>query len=197
MYCILLISINHGNVKDFQSMLGSRDTARPEVAHARCMIAALVDLTRANGQGDTMPSHMGSDPIVVAHPVELLLEVLAEVALTGISEAVHLYEIDAFWYAQVKIHCLDEESLKTYCYLCSAIKGVFDDFGKLAKWHSVHIVTCFFVATKLLKNSGLAIFCTTFSCQLTLFFTTVFDGSYVWSETCHQKGQVLRPICDM
>lgn len=67
-------------------------------------------------------------------------------------------EIDAFWYAQVKNHCLDKESLKTFCYLCSAIEGVFDDFGELVKWHLIHNVTCSFVATKLLRISDLAIF---------------------------------------
>ena len=49
----------------------------------------------------------------------------------------------------------DEESLKTFCYLCSAIEGVFDDFGELVKWHLIHIVTDFLAATKLLKISHL------------------------------------------
>ena len=41
----------------------------------------------------------------------------ASMALAGVSKAGHLHEIDAFLYAQVKNHCLDEESLKTFCYL--------------------------------------------------------------------------------
>jgi hypothetical protein len=77
------------------------------------MIAALADVARINGQGDTMPDHMGNEVTIVAHPVELLLEVLAESSLTGVSEAGHLHEIDALWYAQVKNHCLNEESLQT------------------------------------------------------------------------------------
>ena len=197
MYCILLISINHCNVKNLQSMLGSRSTARPEVAHARCMIAALVDVARINGQGDTMPGHMGNELTVVAHPVELLLEVLAESALTGVSETGHLHEIDAFWYAQVKNHCLDEERLKTFCYLCSAIEGIFDDFGELVKWHLVHIVTGLFATTKLLKISDLTKFLYYFFLPVNTIYTTVFDGSYLWSETCPPKGQVLSPIYAM
>ena len=130
MYGVLLIRINHGNVKNLQSMLGGRGTARPEVAHTRCMTAALVNVARGDGHGDAMPCHVGSELTVVAYPVEILLEVLPETALAGVSEAGHLHEIDAFWYAQVKNHCLDEESLKTFCYLCSAIEGILDDFGE-------------------------------------------------------------------
>ena len=115
MYGVLLIRINHGNVKNLQSMLGGRGTARPEVAHTRCMTAALVNVARGDGHGDAMPCHVGSELTVVAYPVEILLEVLPETALAGVSEAGHLHEIDAFWYAQVKNHCLDEESLKTFC----------------------------------------------------------------------------------
>jgi hypothetical protein len=118
------------------------------------MIAALVDVARVDGQSDAMTCHLGSELTVVAHPVELLLEVLAEAALTGVSEAGHLHEIDAFWYAQVKNHCLDEESLKTFCYLCSAIEGIFDDFGELVKWHLIHNVTRFLAATKLAEKSA-------------------------------------------
>lgn len=194
MYCILLISINHCNVKNLQSMLGGRGATRPEVAHAWRMIAALVDVARINGQGDTMPSHMGNELTVIAHPVELLLEVLAEAALAGVSKAGHLHEIDAFWYAQVKNHCLDEESLKTFCYLCSAIEGIFDDFGELVKWHLVHIVTGLFAATKLLKISDLTKFAL-FFLPVNTFYTTFFDGSYLWFETCSEERQMLSPIC--
>ncbi len=100
-----------------------------------------------------MPLHVRREATVVAHPVELPLEVLTEAALAGVSEVRHLHEIDTFWYAQIKNHCLDEESLKTFCYLCSAIEGIFDDFGELVKWHLVHIVTGFFAAAKLLKTA--------------------------------------------
>jgi hypothetical protein len=44
--------------------------------------------------------------------------------LAEVSEAQHLHEIDGFRYAQVKNHCLNEESTKTFCYLCSAIEGI-------------------------------------------------------------------------
>ena len=168
-YCVLLICINYGNVKNLQSILCGRGTARPKVGHTRCMLPALVDVTRIDGQGDAMTCHVGNELTVVAHPVELFLKVLAEAALAGVSEAGHLHEIDAFWYAQIKNHCLDEECLKTFSYLCSAIEGVFDDFGELVKWHLIHNVTRFLVATKLLKISDLTKFCATIFCQLTLF----------------------------
>ena len=197
MYSILLISINHCNVKNLQSMLGGRGATRPEVAHAWRMIAALVDVARINGQGDTMPGHMGNELTVVAHPVELLLEVLAEATLAGVSNAGHLHEIDAFWYAQVKNHCLDEECLKTFCYLCSAIEGIFDDFGELVKWHLVHIVTGLFTATKLLKISDLTNFLRCYFLSVNTIYTTFFDGSYLWSETCSEEGKMLCQICAM
>ena len=98
-----------------------------------------------------MSSNMGSELTAVACPVELLLEVLVESALTGISKAGYLHEIDVFWYAQVKNHCLDEESLNIFCYLCSAIEGIFGDIGELVKWHFIHIVNGFFADTELLK----------------------------------------------
>jgi hypothetical protein len=161
------------------------------------MIAALVDVARVDGQSDAMTCHLGSELTVVAHPVELLLEVLAEAALTGVSEAGHLHEIDAFWYAQVKNHCLDEESLKTFCYLCSAIEGIFDDFGELVKWHLIHNVTRFLAATKLLKISDLTKFLCYYFLPVNTIYTTVFDGSYLWPETCSEEGQMLSPICTM
>ena len=61
-----------------------------------------------------MLGHVGDELAIVAHPVELLLEVLVEAALAGMPEAGHLHEIDAFRYAQVQNHCLDEDSLKTF-----------------------------------------------------------------------------------
>ena len=57
MYCIFLIFINHGNVETLQSMLGSRSsrgTERLEVAYARCMLAALVDMARVDGLSDAI-----------------------------------------------------------------------------------------------------------------------------------------------
>jgi hypothetical protein len=87
--------------------------------------------------------------------------------------------------------------LKTFCYLCSAIEGIFDDFGELVKWHLVHIATGLFAATKPLKISDLTKFLYYFFLPVNTIYTTVFDGSYLWSETCPPKGQVLSPICAM
>jgi len=161
------------------------------------MTTALVDVARVDGQGDAMTCHVGSEPTVVAHPVELLPEVLSEAALAGVSEAGHLHEIDTFWYAQIKNHCLDEECLKTFSYLCNAIEGVFDDFGELVKWHLIHNVTRFLAATKLLKISDLTKFLRYYFLPVNTIYTTVFDGSYLWSETCSEEEQMLSPICAM
>jgi hypothetical protein len=161
------------------------------------MTAALVNVARGDGHGDAMPCHVGSELTVVAYPVEILLEVLPETALAGVSEAGHLHEIDAFWYAQVKNHCLDEESLKTFCYLCSAIEGILDDFGEQVKWHLIHIVTGFLAATKLLKISDLTKFLRSFFLPVNTIYTTVFDGSILWSETSLDERRMLSPICAM
>ena len=103
---ILLISINYGYVDNLQSILGRSGTARPEVSYSWCVLAALVYVARINGQSYAMPFHVRRAAPVVAHLVELPLEVLTEAALAGVSEARHLHEIDAFWYAQIKNHCL-------------------------------------------------------------------------------------------
>ena len=138
---------------------------------------------------------MRREATVVAHPVELPLEVLTKAALAGVSEARHLHEIDTFWYAQIKNHCLDEESLKTFCYLCSANEGIFNDFGELVKWHLVHIATGFLAANKLLKTSDLTKFLRYYFRPVNTIYTTDLDGSYLWSDTCPKEGQMLSPRC--
>ena len=84
---IPLVRVNHGDVKDLQPVLGCGGAAGPEVAHAGCMFAALVDEARVDGQGDAVLLHVGGEPAVVAHPVEPLPEVLSEAALAGVPEA--------------------------------------------------------------------------------------------------------------
>ena len=87
MHGIFLVRVNHGDVKDLQPVLGCGGAAGPEVAHAGCVLAALVDEARVDGQGGAVLLHVGGEPAVVAHPVEPLPEVLSEAALAGVPEA--------------------------------------------------------------------------------------------------------------
>lgn len=83
----------------------------------------IVDVAGIDGKSDTLAVNMRDELTVIVNLVEILVEVLAEYALTGVSKVGYQRKIDKFMYAQVKNHCLDEGSLKTFCYFCSAIEG--------------------------------------------------------------------------
>lgn len=66
--------------------------------------------------------------------VELLLEVLHEAALAGLSLTGHRKKIHSSVYRQYQNHCLDEEALENFSYLCMAIECGYDSRTYLDKW---------------------------------------------------------------
>ncbi|MDE6020539.1 MAG: hypothetical protein K2H01_06060, partial [Ruminococcus sp.] len=67
-------------------------------------------------------------------PVELLLEVLPEAALAGVSVPGHRQEIQSSIYCQYQNHCLDEETFEIFSYLSSPIESGCDNRPYLVKW---------------------------------------------------------------
>lgn len=108
----------------------------------------IIDVAGIDGKSDMMAVNMRDELAVVVNPVELL----AEYTLTGVSKVGHLRKIDKFMYAQIKNHCLDEGSLKIFCYFCSVIEGFLGDFGELVKRLSIHNVTLFLDNCQVARN---------------------------------------------
>ena len=79
---ILGICINNGESQDLKTMFDGTGTAGPEPVNARSLLPSFGNEARVNGYCDTMSHHWRKEVAVERKPVEGLLEVLAEPALT-------------------------------------------------------------------------------------------------------------------
>ena len=95
-------------------MFDGTSAAGPEPVHARSLLPSLGNEAGIDAYCDTMSHHRRKEVAVERKPVEGLLEVLAEPALTRAAAPRHLGEVHASGGCEKKFHGLDDERLESF-----------------------------------------------------------------------------------
>ena len=113
-HCVLDISIHDGDAKYLKALLHGSCTTGPEPVHSRSLLAGLGYEAGIDGYCNAVSLRRFEERLVERKPVERLLEVLTEPALTRLAELRHSGEVESSFMCKEKFHGLDEESSKRF-----------------------------------------------------------------------------------
>ena len=125
---------NLRETENLKTPFGTSCAPRPVSAESWSLLAGFAEKAVVKRDGDPVSVSLKKHSYVKGAPVELLLEVLSEAALAGVSVSGHRQEIQSTVYCQYQNHCLDEESFEIFSYLCGLIERGCDNRPYLVKW---------------------------------------------------------------
>lgn len=125
---------NLGEAKNLKTTFDRTGASRPVSAKTWSLLAGFAYEAVVKSNGDPMSAFFKEHACIKGAPVELLLEVLPEAALAGLSLTGHRQEIHSSVYRQYQNYCLGEEAFEIFSYLCSAIECGCNNRTYLVKW---------------------------------------------------------------
>ena len=125
---------NLGEAKNLKTTFDRTGASRPVSAKTWSLLAGFAYEAVVKSNSDPMSAFFKEHACIKGAPVELLLEVLPEAAIAGLSLTGHRQEIHSSVYRQYQNYCLDEEAFEIFSYLCSAIECGCNNRTYLVKW---------------------------------------------------------------
>ena len=111
---ILGICINNREPQYLKIVFDGTGAARPEPVHAWGLLTCLGDEAWIDAYCDAVSHHWRKEVAVERKPVEGLLEVLAEPALTRVGAPRHLGEVHASGGCEKQLHGIDDELFESF-----------------------------------------------------------------------------------